>query len=594
MLLVVGCADDNPLLVQYCRQFKLPAPASPEGFTLACRPDSRFAALAMIDGADAHGVLYGLGRLLHLLRFEGDALALPALCEQSSPAIHNRGIYFASHYNNYYECAPLEAIDHYIEELALWGGNVLSFWFDTNWFPAGFWDDPDSAGMRMIARLRHIMATARACGMRVATGGVANEGFRDTPDALRADKRARRGGFYESQICPSKPGGLAMILAVRRRVLELLGPIDIFTYWPYDQGGCGCEQCSDAEHRWGHTFLAIGPQIAQVVKELNPGVQIIVATWLMDDLERAQVYDLCRQGTDWFDGVITETQHAGEAELDPRYSRWVFPEISMIDCYFTSYGLNGANPAPVRFVEEARRMAQAGCGTTLYSEGIYEDINKIIWLNVLWDPAREAPEIVNDYCGYYFGERNRRAMADLVMELETTWGPWRLAKTPAETTERLLAQLNALEPRIPAPAWCRDRWRMLRDRGEMDAMMTRIGPDVEIIRAARHLFEAAGYPQDASFRERVAGFCDTLAQRQALIDQLFAKHVEYLTHFHTERTSLVFQPDEVVGKHNWQPLAESLRATLQEKDDNAFRLAVLTNTRRWCWFNGIDFRFLFV
>jgi len=593
-ILVAGCGNNHPLLVEYRRLLDLPAPAGPEGYTLVSRAESR-GALIVIDGADAHGVLYGMGRLLHLLRFEADTLALPVLQEQQTPVIGNRGIYFASHFNNYYENAPLDALDHYIEELALWGCNVLMYWFDMNWFPYGFWEDPASAGMKMAARLRHLAATAHACGMRVASGGVANEAFRDHASAeLRADNRARRGGFYESQVCPSQPGGMAMILEDRRRALELQGPIDIFTYWPYDQGGCGCEACSDAEHRWGHTFLAIGPQIVQVVKELNPDVHVNVATWLMDDVERAQVYALCREGADWFDGVMTETQHAGEEALAARYSRWVFPEISMIDCYFTSYGLNGANPLPVHFADEARRMALAGCGTALYSEGIYEDINKVVWMNVLWDPTRTARDIVEEYCGYYFGDQTRGEMSELMMELETTWGAAKLAKTPSETTERILARLNAIAPRLPAPAWCRDRWQMLRDRAELDALMTRIGSDVEVIREARHLFELAGYPQDSTFRERVMRFCVTLAQRQTLIEQLYAKHWQYLCHFHTERTQMIFLPDEVIGKHNWQPLEECLRATFSIADDDAFRMAIVKSTRRWFWFNGIDFRFLFV
>ena len=68
----------------------------------------------------------------------------------SVPACPLRGVYFATHFNNYYEAASREEIQQYIEDLSLWGTNFLMLHFP-HWQYAGY-DDP--AARKMIERLR--------------------------------------------------------------------------------------------------------------------------------------------------------------------------------------------------------------------------------------------------------------------------------------------------------------------------------------------------------------------------------------------------------------------------------------------------------
>ncbi len=64
------------------------------------------------------------------------------LSRGASPAVYNRGVYVATHFNNWYEAAPLERVERYIEDMALWGCDRLTFWLDMNGYPHGFWRDP--------------------------------------------------------------------------------------------------------------------------------------------------------------------------------------------------------------------------------------------------------------------------------------------------------------------------------------------------------------------------------------------------------------------------------------------------------------------
>jgi hypothetical protein len=568
----------------------LPLPEKPQAYAIATSGRT-----LTVCGSDALGLLFGLGWLLRHLELEPARAPMPALNETRAPAVYNRGVYFATHFNNYYETAPLARIDRYIEEMALWGFDLLMFWFDANWFPYGFWKDPASRGSKMAARLRHIGEKARACGLKVGTMGLGNEGFaHQPPPGLQVDSRGRHGGFYPlSQICPSKPGGLRMILENRRKIMELVGPVDTYTHWPYDQGGCGCEQCSHAPGRWGKKFLELAAPIAEIVRKANPDVEFFISTWLMDEQERAMVYALCDQKADWFQGIMTQTNHAAERPLDPRYKWMVFPEISMFDCYFTSYGCNGANPAPVRFEAEAGKIARAGCGTALYSEGLYEDVNKAVYASVLWDPACTAERVLEEYTRYYFGRKNVKAGVRLLQDLETTWGAKALLKADPATVARLAADARKLNDRLPPLRDAIERGRLLSGRAEMDLLMKQAGPDKPLVAESRALYEGSAYLPAGELRKRLAVFLARLRERKTLTDRLFESHWSYMTFFHMEKNVLAFLPDSVMGKYHWESLIEPLAKAAKSSSEIRLRQGVSRSFKRWYWFNGIDTSYLF-
>ena len=587
VLLIAGVCGRTDRAETLCRQHGLPTPVGAESFTLHTGHSKNVP--IYLYAHDQNGLLYGLGYLLRQFRFSNGRLEIPSIRITQSPAIKERGIYFATHFNNYYERAPLEELDYYVEEMALWGINLLTVWFDMNWFSWGFWNDKDSHGMFMIQRLRRILETGRQCGMRVGITGITNEGFAgQVPVRLRADMSCRRGGFYpETQICPSKPGGLKMILGNRRRIMELFGPVDFYFLFSYDQGGCGCAQCTKSKHGWGETSLKIARKIQGIAKSVNPSAKFIISTWFMDEGERGLVYKLCRKRTGWIDGIITAVGNLLEGRLPEDKIRLVFPEISMFGCFFTSYGCNGANPAPRRFTEQARAVAATGFGATPYSEGLYEDINKIIWASILWNPRREAREVVEEYSRYYFGHRNEKAAADLIMGLENTWGLENLLKTTPEVTARLRRQAVSLKSRLPDWKASRLRWRILYDRTQLDEIMVRIGPDTELLRELRQLLEGAPYAPTDGLRRKSRGLLRQLRHRKTLTDLLFEVHWRYLRAVHTEQTNLIFRPDQFVGERNWETLIEPLNKALAIRSDHEFRLALLKVFKRWFWFNDI-------
>lgn len=568
----------------------LPLPQKPHSYSIVSKGRR-----LTIAGADGHGVLYGLGHLLRNLEFESRRVAPPSLKETRMPAVYNRGIYFATHFNNFYEAAPVEQVERYVEEMALWGFDLLAFWFDANWFPWGFWNDPASRGSQMINRIRRITAKGRSLGMKILSGSFANEGFANmTPPELRVDPSARHGGFYQdSQICPSKPGGLKLIMDARRKIMELVGPVDMFVYAPYDPGGCGCAQCSHEPGRWGKKFLEIGPAVTGVVREVNPQVRVLLATWLMDAKEKAMVYDLCERKADWFQGLLTSVEDVGAHPVDPRYLRMVLPEISMFNCYSESYGCNGANPAPARFAVDAPNVARAGCSTMIYSEGFYEDVNKAMYAGLLWNPDRKGAEVLAEYIRYYFGEENQARAGGLIRDLETTWGADALLKSELKTVADLAKQAQRLKARLPRHRDAQDRWRSLNDRAVMDLLMRQAQAWKELAVESRNLFNDSQYMPCGELRRRLNRFLGQLRRRRKLVESLFDAHWEYMRFYHFQKNIMIFLPDAVLGKYNLETLVDPLAEAVAIRDETRMRDAVCRAFKRWFWFNGIDAQYHF-
>ncbi|MCX7002125.1 MAG: hypothetical protein NTV22_02485, partial [bacterium] len=107
-------------------ELKVKAGVGTEGF----RIEDAAPGVIRIAGNDPRGVVYGVGKLLRLARFDKGTFEPGAWRGTSVPEKPVRGMYFASHFHNFYHDAPIEKVERYVEELALWGCNTLAVWFD--------------------------------------------------------------------------------------------------------------------------------------------------------------------------------------------------------------------------------------------------------------------------------------------------------------------------------------------------------------------------------------------------------------------------------------------------------------------------------
>ena len=413
-----------------------------------------------IAGGSPLGLLYGIGKFLRTSRYE-DGFTLSPWRGRSAPRGSLRGMYFASHFHNWYHEAPDAEITRYVEDLALWGCNAVKICFP--FIDIADWDDPEAE--QAVAMAKRYGRIVKELGLSFGLG-MNNTLSRGTPDRLRAtplpDPTHRRGNSG-NPVCPSNPEGHAYIMAQARSLCERLADVglDFMMYWPYDEGGCACEQCLP----WGSNgFLKLSRDLAQLAREYFPNLKTILSTWMFDTPPEGEWEGLAEElakENDWLDYILADSHNDF-----PRYPLDVgvpgklpllnFPEISMWGNW--PWGGVGAHPLPSRFQrlwDQVKHVVQGGFP---YSEGIYEDMSKAVVLQFYWDRDQSARSTLKEYVAYEFSPEVTAEVLEIVDLLETAASRFCL-KEPPNTDEVLRARELAEAVAERLPTWAKRSWR---------------------------------------------------------------------------------------------------------------------------------------
>jgi hypothetical protein len=139
-----------------------------------------------------------------------------------------------------------------------------------------------------------------------------------------------------------------------------------------------------------------------------------------------------------------------------------FPDISM-------YGQNpwggyGANPHPGRLQQRWDETKQKLSGGFPYSEGIYEDINKVICTQFYWNPDKPAIETVTEYAAAEFSPETAKDVTEVVRIFEKNHDRKQIGES-AVAAARLVEQVDAKLTPQARSSW---RWRMFCIRAALD------------------------------------------------------------------------------------------------------------------------------
>ena len=419
-------------------------------------------AAVRVAGGSPRGLLYGVGKFLRTSRYEGTFQPSPWR-GTSVPRGFVRGMYFATHFHNWYHQASEPEIIRYTEDIALWGVNAVMVIFPM--INLEGWDDPQAAPA--MAMVRQYARAAKDLGLMWATG-VNNTLFKGSPSHLRAvpvpDPTHRRGGSSGYPICPSNPEGHAYIMANIRRFFEALSdvPPDLLCFWPYDEGGCGCEKCRP----WGSNgYLKLSRDLASLGREHFPDLKTILSTWLFDTPPEGEwqglTESLCKN-QNWADYILADSHedfplYPLEVGVPGNLPLINFPEISMWGNW--PWGGFGAHPLPSRFQrlwDQVKRVVEGGFP---YSEGIYEDTSKAVVVQFYWDPHRSARSTLEEYIAYEFSPEVTQDVLDIIDILEAVAAGSRVKPHPTsvEDIRRANRLAEAVNGRLPD--WARRNWR---------------------------------------------------------------------------------------------------------------------------------------
>ncbi|MGN6493712.1 MAG: hypothetical protein ACTHLE_17045 [Agriterribacter sp.] len=464
--------------------FKIEEGIGKEGFSITDRADGA----VVITGNDERGLLYGVGKLLRTSEYTAKGFKVGQWRGKTVPQKSIRGIYWATHFYNYYQTAPVEELKKYIEDLALWGYNNIKVWYDMHHFTS--FDDPEATRFR--ERLDYIMHAAKSVGMGVSFTMIANEAYVNTPQPLRAAPGSARGAVYPEDVCPNKPGGLDYILKVRSEFFDWCKQYapDYITLWPYDPGGCGTHDC----YPWGSNgFLKCAEAVAKLAREKMPDTKIIISTWMFDSTEWNSMLRQLPSINKWMNAVMVEKIPGAEQQYKGFFTQLHdsiravgFPEISMYNSF--PWGGFGANPFPGNLLQQWQEVSKVSSGGFPYSEGIFDDINKITYAQLYWNNSVGIDEILDEYVRYELGVAVTDSVVKMIHTLEQNhhmrWWPGKLEgiklsldwfpsknAAPEKDPGAEEAYSTAIKTNNEMPEWAKQnwRWRILYIRTMLDA-----------------------------------------------------------------------------------------------------------------------------
>jgi hypothetical protein len=449
-----------------------------EGYRIADGPGGTI----RISGNDARGLLYAVGKFLRMSTYGPDGFTPGRWRGVCVPKMPVRGIYLATHFQNYYQVAPIEEVARYVEDLSLWGVNSFLVWFGMEEFNGI--DDPKAQAM--IERLRALLKLAKDLGLNASMGCICNDGYANSPADLRADdstvghegyhtKMGNRIFNLGNELCPSKPGVPEMELGFCREKFEAFKDvgIDYWFIWPYDNGGCTCPKCAP----WGaNGYLRMAEPLAQAYRRAFPKGKVILGTWYFDRWAYGEWDGITARFNakkpDWVDYIM--------ADNFEDYPRWPldkgvpgglpllnFPDISMWGQ--DPWGGYGANPQAGRLQKRWDETRQKLSGGFPYSEGIYEDINKVVCAQLYWEPDRPALETVKEYVAFEFSPE---VVDDLVTAV-TLFEKNHLRDQIGESAVTACQLLEQADARLTPQARRSWRWRLLRIRATIDRELYR-------------------------------------------------------------------------------------------------------------------------
>lgn len=127
------------------------------------------------------------------------------------------------------------------------------------------------------------------------------------------------------------------------------------------------------------------------------------------------------------------------------------------------------NPRPYEYKHLHDITKEYLCGSVSYSDGINDDVNKIIFSACDFDSSSDVKDILEDYARMYLWETDAKAFADCIIMLEENWYG---APAENETIEKTLSALKKIGEQNPAINE-NFRYIMCMFRAECDALVRR-------------------------------------------------------------------------------------------------------------------------
>ncbi len=380
------------------------------------------ASKVIITGNDARGVLFGIGKLLRTLHMKPGSVSLPdALNVTTAPKYSLRGHQLGYRpKTNSYDGWSLPVWEQYFRDLAVFGTNAIEL------IPPRSDDDASSPHFPLPPM-----------EMMIGMSRLADDYGLDVwiwYPAMDKDY--------------SDPKIVAFALNEWGEVFKKLPRIDAI----FVPGG-------DPGHTQPKYLLALLEKQTQVLRHYHPKAQMWVSPQSFNREWMEEFYGILKNDQPaWLSGIVFGPQvRVSLAQLraaipakypirhypditHSRQSQYPVPDWDL--AFAATEAREGINPRPLGQARIFRVFEPYTIGFLTYSEGCNDDVNKIVWSALGWDPEASVTEILREYSRYFIGERYADSFAQGLLALERNWQGPLLTNGGVVTTLQQFQQLE--------------------------------------------------------------------------------------------------------------------------------------------------------
>ncbi|MCX6358613.1 MAG: hypothetical protein NT029_02305 [Armatimonadetes bacterium] len=413
--------------------------ATAEGYGLATDLTDAERPILWVYGADPRGALFGVGKLLRTLEMRKGSATLPAPLDlTTAPAYPIRGhqLGYRATANSYDAWTPAQ-YDQYIRDLALFGCSSVE----------GIPGHDARPTVNPYPRDKMNVDISRICARYGQDYWVWTPADFDLNDsAKRAEALARLSRFFDE--CPELtgvfvPGGdpgsnpPGLVIPYLRDLAGLLA----------------------RAHPRGRVWASM--------QGFEPEDQAAMYRWIADEKPA------------WLGGIAagpgSPTLADIRARLPKSYPIRDYPDIThTVRCQFPvpwidpvfafTLGREGVNPRPLYFSRVIRDTMPFTDGFISYSDGCHDDVNKVIWSALAWDPKADLHAILGDYARLFFGPDVAEGAAAGIAAFERSWDGSLADNGGVDANHALWSALDRRAPGLRSN-W---RWQLCQLRADYD------------------------------------------------------------------------------------------------------------------------------
>jgi hypothetical protein len=489
-----------------------------EGFHIWVEGD-KDAPIVWVAGDDARGVLFGVGRLLRVLHMEKQHVTLPGHFQvATAPHYPLRGHQLGYRpKTNSYDGWDLVRWEQYMRDLAVFGTNAIEL------IPPRSDDDADSPHFP-LPPMDTMVGMSQIC----ADYGLDVWIWLPALDKDYSDRKT-----------------IELASKEWREVFSKLPRIDAV----FVPGG-------DPGHTPPRLLMMLLQKQAEELHKHHPRATMWLSPQGFNQEWMDDFLDLLKGQPDWLKGVVYGPQtrlslEKFRAAVPNRYPIRHYPDITHSrtcqypvpdwDVAFAlTEGREVINPRPLGQARIFRQLQKHTTGFLTYSEGCNDDVNKIVWSALGWQPDADVLDVLRDYSRYFIGPGYADSFAQGLLCLEKNWeGPaltnasiyttlqqFQVMEKAASPQDRLNWRFQQALYRAYYDAYIRSRL-IYETQLEDEAMSElrhapRIGALQAIARAEAVLDKALIWPRGNDWRARVFELGEALFQSirmQLMVDR---------------------------------------------------------------------------